>query len=88
MGEVTDHSFTDAPAGPEQRRRDMTELARAIDGYFNGKQRGKDRKIGFALITFRFDEPTGGCNYISNSERSDMVRLLEQQLATFKEQNA
>jgi hypothetical protein len=36
-------------------------------------------------MVFPFDDKSGRCNYISNAERPDVVRLLKEQLRHFEE---
>lgn len=63
----------------------MNELARKLDQFFNGKDRGPDRQWGFVLLSFRFGEQEGGrINYISNAEREDMIVGLKELLARFE----
>lgn len=45
----------------------------------NGKQ---DRKNGFALLLFSFEGSE--LTWLSNAEREDMIRLLEEMLLRFK----
>jgi hypothetical protein len=37
-------------------------------------------------MVFPFKGDDGRCNYVSNGERADVVKLLEDQLARFKNQ--
>jgi hypothetical protein len=39
--------------------------------------------LGFALFVFEFYEP-GMANYISNAQRADMIKALEETLARLK----
>lgn len=55
----------------------MNNVARTIDKIFNPGDGPK--KVGFALLVF--DLGSGGeryMNYISNAERDDMVRAMEE----------
>ena len=70
----------DAPV-EEAYREKMTNLARLIDRKLNGRSGRK--LLGFVLMMFEFNEQ-GRCNYMSNANRADVVRLLEEQLARFK----
>lgn len=67
----------------EQYRRQMNKLARTIDEYFNGKRKpGKERKVGFILLTAEFGKIDGGrVNYISNGDRETMITMLREYLA-------
>ena len=77
------HTLGDAPI--ELKHRDMmNELARKLDGFFNGKDVPKH--TGFVLLVFPFDNHEGRCNYISNANRGDVVTLLKEQLARFEGQ--
>jgi hypothetical protein len=75
----------DAPI-EEAYREKMNHLGALIDEFFNGDLRGKDRKVGFCLMLFNFDDGAGRANYISNAERADVVTLLKEQLARFEGQ--
>jgi hypothetical protein len=75
----------DAPI-EEAYREKMNHLGSLIDQFFNGDLRGNDRKVGFCLMLFNFDDGTGRANYISNAERADVVTLLKEQLARFEGQ--
>lgn len=62
----------------------MKEIAKFADYVLNGDAKGKDRKIGFALLVFPYGSTDGRCNYISNgADRRDMAVLLREQSARF-----
>lgn len=63
----------------------MNEVARGLDKIFNGKKTGDDREVGFFLAVFPFGEE-GRFNYISNSARADVVRLLQEILNRYMHQ--
>lgn len=65
-------------------KRDMNELARALDDVFNGNVRPK--KVAFVLLISEFGITTGRVNYISNGERSDIVTMLKEITARFEGQ--
>jgi hypothetical protein len=82
---------------PEQRLGDapveaayaakMEAVARAVDGFFNGEDRGASRKVGFVLMVFPFGDTTGRCNYMSNgADRRDIVVLMKEMIARFEGQ--
>jgi len=82
----------DAPIQPEFRRV-MNSIAGVLDEAFNGEAKGKDRKTGFVLIVFPFEEAekahagdTGRANYISNADRRDVVIMLKEQIKRFEGQ--
>jgi hypothetical protein len=76
----------DAPIQPEFREM-MNGVARGLDDVFNGKNRGKDRKVGFVLLVFPFDSHDGRCNYISNgADRKDIVVMMKEQIKRFEGQ--
>ena len=79
------HSLGDAPIEPKFHEM-MNDLAHDLDGIFNGGLRGKDRKTGFILLVFPFENREGRVNYISNADRADVVTLLKEQLARFEGQ--
>ena len=73
-----------APIQPQYREK-MQSMARWLDKYFNGDLKGKDRKVGFVLLVFPFNEVSTGCNYISNgADRKDMVVLMKDLAARFE----
>ena len=65
----------DAPVEPQYIVQ-MNTIARAIDVMFNGDAKGKDRKNGFVLLVFPFDDMEGRCNFLSNgADRREIVIL-------------
>jgi hypothetical protein len=76
------HQIGDGPIEPTYREA-MNRLAGLLDRFF-GNDPSK-RKVGFILMVFPFDDKSGRCNYISNAERPDVVRLLKEQLRHFEE---
>jgi hypothetical protein len=83
------HDLGDGPISPEYRRQ-MNALAKALDEMFNGKLRGHDRKTGFVLMIYPFNDEgrtDGRCNYISNgADRRDVVVLMREMIARFEGQ--
>ena len=82
----------DAPIEPAHRQQ-MNALAHVLDDMFNGGAKGSDRKTGFILMVFPFEEAekarggdTGRCNYISNAVRADVVAMLKEQIKRFEGQ--
>lgn len=70
-----------------QYRKQMQKLAKAIDILFNGPIEGPDRKTGFVLLVFPFNDHEGRCNYISNgADRKDVVTLMKEQIKRFEGQ--
>lgn len=64
----------------------MNGLARDLNALFNGDVPKAERKVGFALLVFPFDEP-GRVDYISNgADRSDMIVLLRETIARLEGQ--
>ena len=60
----------------------MNTLAAGLDEAFNGKAKGADKRVGFALFTFNFGQFDGGrVNYISNANREDMIASVKEWLA-------
>jgi hypothetical protein len=58
----------------------MNVLAATIDRMFNEK--GKPRKVAFALLTANVGATDGGrVNYIGNASRNDMVVLMKEYIA-------
>lgn len=75
-----------APIQPEYHAM-MNDVARSLDVFFNGDARGADRKTGFVLLVFPFNDHEGRANYISNgANRADIVALFKEQIARFQGQ--
>lgn len=83
---MNDRTIGDAPI--EMSYRDaMNNIATALDRILNGKQgvENGDRKSGFVLLVFPFNDQTGRCNYISNgANRDDIVRMFKEQIRQFE----
>jgi hypothetical protein len=74
----------------EKYRREMNVLAGVLDEAFNGVTKGTDRKTGFILMVFPFNDEghtDGRCNYISNgADRNEVVVLMKEMIARFEGQ--
>lgn len=81
-----DERLGDAPI--EEAYQDlMTSIAHILDNAFNHGTRGSNRKTGFVLMVFPFNENEGRCNYISNgANREDVVLLMKEQIKRFEGQ--
>jgi hypothetical protein len=84
------HQLGDAPI-EEAHYRMMNSLAGILDEAMNGGKKGKDRKVGFVLLVFPFNEPIEDgrkrCNFISNgADRRDVVALFKEMIARFEGQ--
>jgi hypothetical protein len=80
------HSLGDAPIEPEYVEM-MNAMAGALDEMFNGKAKGNDRKTGFVLLVFPFNDHEGRCNFVSNgADRKDIVTLFREMIARFEGQ--
>ena len=80
------HSLGDAPIEPEYIEQ-MKAIAKVFDETFNGPAKGKDRKTGFVLLVFPFNDHGGRANYISNgADRHDIVTLMKEQIKRFEGQ--
>lgn len=78
--------MTSEPISPELIKR-MNEVARFLDEIFNGINEPK--KIGFALLTYKFGEQiegTGRVNYIGNGERKDVVNALRELIGRWEKE--
>jgi hypothetical protein len=65
----------------------MTALSRAIDDLFNGPPSpNREKKNGFILMVFPFNDHGGRCNYMSNADRRDVIVLLKEQIKRFEGQ--
>ncbi|HEY2530292.1 MAG TPA: hypothetical protein VGJ20_20540 [Xanthobacteraceae bacterium] len=90
---MSDQRLGDAAIEPEYEQR-MVAVAQALDAFFNGdtaaprsRKARDDRKVGFILMVFPFDDHEGRCNYISNgADRKDVVVLMKEQIARFEGQ--
>lgn len=66
----------------------MNDLASKMDDLFNPMRHitGK-RGTGFVLLTFKYDNVDGRCNFISNgANREDLVVLFKEMIARFEGQ--
>ncbi len=73
-----------ADHGPiERQHRDlMNAVAQGLDDVFNGKDcPNGEKKVGFFLTVFNFDEEAGRFNYISNADKLDVRAMLTDVLA-------
>ena len=68
----------------DRYRRDMNDLARALDEILNPDERPK--RAAFVLLVTEFNNMAGRVNYISNGERKDIVVMLKEVLARFEGQ--
>jgi hypothetical protein len=76
----------DASIEPEYIEQ-MNAMAVAIDKFFNGEAKGRDRKAGFVLLVFPFGDTEGRCNFISNgADRQDIVTLFKEMIKRFEGQ--
>ena len=67
----------------------MNALATGIDEVLNDGAKGPERRTGFVLLVFPFNDHGGRCNYISNgADRDDIVTLFYEQIARFEEHGA
>jgi hypothetical protein len=82
-----DAKLGDAPVSPEYIET-MKAAARTIDRWFNGELTGKDRKVGFVMMVFPFNQVDGSrVNYISNgANRREIVILMKEMIARFEGQ--
>jgi hypothetical protein len=64
-------------------RRQMNNIARAIDTALNGKPKpNRKPRLGFILLVAEFGKiEDGRVNYISNGQRADMIAMLREYLA-------
>lgn len=84
--ERNEHLLGDAPIQLRFREQ-MNKLARALDIMFNGRLLGPDRKTGFVLLVYPYNDHSGRCNYISNgASREDIVVMMKEQIKRFEGQ--
>jgi hypothetical protein len=84
---MPEHSLGDDPV-PDDYKDRMTAIIKTLDQFMNGKDRGKDRKVGVVLLIFPFGYSTDGrCNFMSNgADRNDVVALFKEMIARFEGQ--
>src|SRR4051812_27541425 len=79
----------DAPIADEYRQK-MNVIASILDEGFNGLAKGEERKTGFVLLVFPFNDDGSAsdrCNFISNgADRKDIVVLFKEMIARFEGQ--
>lgn len=81
---MTDHTLGDGPIESQYRER-MEALAKVLDDFFNGDDKGAKRTVGFVLLVFPFESHKGRVNYISNgADRGDIVTMMREQIARFE----
>jgi hypothetical protein len=84
---MTDNTIGDGPIEQRYRER-MNAVASGLDTFFNGEARGADRKTGFVLLVFPFGDDSGRCNYISNADKIDIAKMMEEQIKRIRERAA
>jgi hypothetical protein len=86
---TSDHTLGDQPIEAKYLDQ-MNHVARELDLFFNGDARGRDRKVGFVLMVYNFNDDgrtDGRCNYISNgADRRDVVVLMKEMIRRFEGQ--
>jgi hypothetical protein len=71
----------------EEYRAKMNAVMEALDDVFNGPAKGTARQTGVILLTFKFGEQAGRCNYISNgADRKDMIAMFKYLIARWEGQ--
>jgi hypothetical protein len=83
---TNDHRIGNAPIQPEYIEK-MNNMAAMIDRYFNGKKTGMEREVGFVMMIFPFDDRSGRCNYVSNADKADVIRMMKYQIKKFRRQD-
>jgi hypothetical protein len=70
----------------------LTSMMPVLDHAFNGTARGKDRRVGFTLLTYPMNAepdpgtPEGRCNFASNgAQRADLAAMFRFLLARWAE---
>lgn len=63
-------------------REQMNQLGHFLDETFNGDLKRGERKVGFALLVFKFGSGDDHrSNYISNANREDMLATMKEFIA-------
>ena len=75
-----EHELGDQPIESKYHDR-MNMLAATLDKFFNDDG---IKRTGFVLMVFPFGSSAGRCNYISNASRTDVVRMLKEQVKHFE----
>lgn len=65
------------PMSMEQTVFYLQAIAKGLDDILNGKD-ATDKKIGFVLWTFEFNHAEGEVNYVSNANREDMIKVVDE----------
>lgn len=69
----------------EAQARDLAyELDRILNPDMVTPQDTERRSVGFGLLMFRFGDPPQPATWISNSDRGDMIRAVEEWLERAK----
>ena len=69
-------------------RHAMDDLAAALDRVLNGEkvEQTGERKNGFVLLLFPYDNTSGYCHYVSNgADRDTVIRMFRAQIKLFEE---
>lgn len=91
---MKDRVLGDAPI-EESQRNSMIAVARFVDSFFNGDDKGnisnhRQKQIGFVMLVFPFGNGTpefNRCNFISNgANRQYVVTLMKEMIAFFEGQ--
>ena len=81
---IFEQRLGDAPIEPQYREQ-MERMAITLDELLNGEATGKDRKMGFLLMVFPYNDHQGRVNYMSNgANREDVIILMKEQIARFE----
>lgn len=76
----------DGPVQPEIFQH-LQAVAMTINDFINGENTPPESyKWAFVVMMAPFGSALGRCNYISNAQRMDVIRMLRDQLAHFEKQ--
>lgn len=79
---IEDRTTPEQDSTQRQLEAKAREIAKALDYALDNDPR--DRKTGFALLLFAFGDPPQPATWISNAERADMIRAVEEWLEKAK----
>jgi hypothetical protein len=81
-----EHRLGDAPVEAAYAEQ-MGAIMKALDEFMNGDLKGPDKKVGIVVLTFRYGDDTGRCNFMSNgADRRDIVTMFKEMIARFEGQ--
>jgi hypothetical protein len=82
-----DHTLGDAPIEKDYIAQ-MTAIMQTVDDFMNNGKRAPHKEIGIVILTFKFGDTNGRCNFMSNgADRRDIVALFKEMIGRFESQS-